>query len=66
MVISFFFSVGLHPLVAGWIQEHYLILDKDQETYGYYGSLNKLAFNVCVHNEHHDFLPSKKQYGILL
>jgi len=51
---SFFFSVGLHPLGARWIQEHYLVAPP-QETYSYYGPLNKLAFNVGYHNEHHDF-----------
>ncbi len=51
---SFFFSVGLHPLGGRWIQEHNLV-DGDQETYSYYGWLNKLAFNVGYHNEHHDF-----------
>lgn len=56
LLISFFFSVGLHPLGARWIQEHYLI-SPPQETYSYYGPLNKLAFNVGYHNEHHD-LPS--------
>lgn len=55
MLISFFFSVGLHPLGARWIQEHYLTLDENQETYSYYGPLNALAFNVGFHNEHHDF-----------
>lgn len=55
MLVSFFFSVGLHPLGARWIQEHYLTLDQNQETYSYYGPLNKLAFNVGYHNEHHDF-----------
>lgn len=55
MLASFFFSVGLHPLGARWIQEHYLTLHPDQETYSYYGPLNKLAFNVGYHNEHHDF-----------
>ncbi|MFM5961004.1 MAG: fatty acid desaturase, partial [Dolichospermum sp.] len=55
MLISFFFSVGLHPLGARWIQEHYLTLDENQETYSYYGPLNTLAFNVGYHNEHHDF-----------
>jgi len=54
LVASFFFSVGLHPLGGRWIQEHYLIAG-DQETYSYYGPLNKLAFNVGYHNEHHDF-----------
>ncbi len=57
MFISFFFSVGLHPLGARWIQEHFLVLDKDQETYSYYGRLNTLNLNVGFHNEHHD-MPS--------
>jgi sphingolipid delta-4 desaturase len=55
MLISFFFSVGLHPLGARWIQEHYLVLDEKQETYSYYGPINLFAFNVGYHNEHHDF-----------
>ena len=55
MLISFFFSVGLHPLGARWVQEHYLTLDENQETYSYYGPLNTVAFNVGYHNEHHDF-----------
>jgi len=53
-VLSFFFSVGLHPLGARWIQEHYLT-HGEQETYSYYGPLNKVSFNVGYHNEHHDF-----------
>lgn len=53
---SFFFSIGLHPLGARWIQEHYLTFPP-QETYSYYGPLNTLALNVGYHNEHHD-LPS--------
>jgi sphingolipid delta-4 desaturase len=54
MLLSFFFSVGLHPLGARWIQEHYLT-HNEQETYSYYGVLNTVAFNVGFHNEHHDF-----------
>jgi sphingolipid delta-4 desaturase len=54
LVASFFFSVGLHPLGARWIQEHYLVAG-EQETYSYYGPLNTVAFNVGYHNEHHDF-----------
>ncbi|MEO8173585.1 MAG: fatty acid desaturase [Sediminibacterium sp.] len=54
LVLSFFFSVGLHPLGARWIQEHYLTKG-EQETYSYYGVLNKISFNVGYHNEHHDF-----------
>ncbi len=51
---SFVFSIGLHPLGARWIQEHFLVAPP-QETYSYYGILNKVAFNVGYHNEHHDF-----------
>jgi len=54
LLLSFFFSVGLHPLGARWIQEHYLT-HGEQETYSYYGVLNSVAFNVGFHNEHHDF-----------
>jgi sphingolipid delta-4 desaturase len=54
LTLSFFFSVGLHPLGGRWIQEHYLV-HGHQETYSYYGPLNKVAFNVGYHNEHHDF-----------
>jgi sphingolipid 4-desaturase/C4-monooxygenase len=52
---SLFFSVGLHPLGARWVQEHYLTTDEVQETHSYYGPLNIVAFNVGYHNEHHDF-----------
>jgi sphingolipid 4-desaturase/C4-monooxygenase len=54
LVASLFFSVGLHPLGARWIQEHYLTKG-EQETYSYYGVMNNIAFNVGYHNEHHDF-----------
>ncbi len=56
LVFSFMFSIGLHPLGARWIQEHYLTAPP-QETYSYYGPLNVVALNVGFHNEHHD-LPS--------
>jgi sphingolipid delta-4 desaturase len=56
LVFSFAFSIGLHPLGARWIQEHYLTAPP-QETYSYYGPLNIVALNVGYHNEHHD-LPS--------
>jgi sphingolipid 4-desaturase/C4-monooxygenase len=53
--LSFFFSVGLHPLGARWIQEHFLTISKTQETFSYYGPLNTVNLNVGYHNEHHDF-----------
>lgn len=56
LLASLFFSIGLHPVGARWIQRHYVTAgDYDQETFSYYGPLNKLAFNVGYHNEHHDF-----------
>ncbi|MFY8090879.1 MAG: fatty acid desaturase [Chitinophagaceae bacterium] len=55
LLISFFFSVGLHPLGARWIQEHFITFGDEQETYSYYGNFNSIAFNVGYHNEHHDF-----------
>lgn len=58
LLASLFFGLGLHPLGARWIQRHYMTGDSDeQETFSYYGSLNRVAFNVGYHNEHHD-LPS--------
>lgn len=56
LVLSFFFSIGLHPVGARWIQEHYTN-DPEQETYSYYGPINLLCLNMGYHNEHHD-LPS--------
>jgi sphingolipid delta-4 desaturase len=55
LVLAFFFSIGLHPLGARWIQRHYLVEGGEQETFSYYGRLNLLTFNVGYHNEHHDF-----------
>ena len=51
---SFWFSVGLHPLGARWIQEHYAAWPA-QGTFDYYGPLNTVALNIGYHNEHHDF-----------
>ena len=53
LFLSLVFGIGLPPLSARWIQEHHLVRP-DQETYSYYGPLNRLAFNVGYHNEHHD------------
>ena len=55
LVLALFFSIGLHPLGARWIQRHYLVDAGEQETFSYYGKLNLLTFNVGYHNEHHDF-----------
>jgi sphingolipid delta-4 desaturase len=55
LVASTIFAIGLHPLGARWIQEHFS-RRPDQETYSYYGPLNKVCFNVGYHNEHHDLV----------
>jgi len=54
LALSTLFALGLHPLGGRWIQEHYLT-EEGQETYSYYGPLNKTCFNMGYHNEHHDF-----------
>jgi len=54
LFISTMFSLGVHPVGARWIQEHY-VFKEGQETNSYYGPLNKLCFNMGYHNEHHDF-----------
>lgn len=66
VVLSTVFGLGLHPVGARWVQEHYTFVE-GQETYSYYGPLNRVAFNIGYHNEHHDlprvpwrFLPRVK------
>jgi sphingolipid delta-4 desaturase len=53
LFLSLLFSVGLHPVGARWIQEHYVV-NPGQETYSYYGPLNWVCYHIGYHNEHHD------------
>jgi sphingolipid delta-4 desaturase len=55
LVTATVFAIGLHPLGARWIQEHFA-LAPNQETYSYYGPLNRVSFNVGYHHEHHDLI----------
>ena len=55
LLLSNIFALGLHPLGARWIQEHF-VLREGQETYSYYGPLNRLLFNAGYHTEHHDLM----------
>ena len=55
LIASSILGIGFHPLGARWVQEHFALVP-GQETYSYYGPLNKVSFNVGYHNEHHDIV----------
>lgn len=55
VLLSTVVGIGLHPVGARWIQEHYTF-HEGQETYSYYGVLNAIQFNIGYHNEHHDLI----------
>jgi sphingolipid delta-4 desaturase len=56
LFLSSAFAIGLHPVGARWVQEHFLTFPGDQETFSYYGPLNAVALNVGYHVEHHDLM----------
>ncbi|MGE0631669.1 MAG: fatty acid desaturase [Pseudobdellovibrionaceae bacterium] len=55
LFLSTFVALGLHSLGGRWIAEHF-VTRPGQETYSYYGPLNKIMFNIGFHAEHHDLM----------
>lgn len=54
LIISAYFAIGPHPLGARVIQEHFIV-NFPQETYSYYGPMDRFLIHTGYHNEHHDF-----------
>jgi len=54
LVVGTLFGLGLNPVSAHIIAEHYEFI-KGQDTYSYYGPFNFTGLNIGYHIEHHDF-----------
>ena len=54
LILGTLFGLGLNPVSAHIIAEHYEFV-KGQDTYSYYGPFNFVNLNLGYHIEHHDF-----------
>jgi sphingolipid delta-4 desaturase len=52
--LSYWLSVGFHPVGTRVIQEHFFV-EEGQETHSYVGPCNLAEMNFGYHVEHHDF-----------
>jgi sphingolipid delta-4 desaturase len=52
--LSYWLSVGFHPVGTRVVQEHFFVED-GQETHSYIGPCNLAELNFGYHVEHHDF-----------